>query len=53
VQAKHCTHLACAAQLELALTAPLFDSAKHLLDATASVDRLGVALVAGGAAVDR
>ena len=52
VQAKHRTHLVGAAQLELAQTAPLLDPAKHLLDAAAGIDRLGVALVAGGAAID-
>jgi len=46
------THLACAAQFELAQAAPLFDPAEHLLDAPAGVDRLGVAVVAGGAAID-
>ena len=52
MQPKHRTHLACAAQLELAQAAPLFDPAKHLLDAAAGVDRFGVALVARGAAID-
>lgn len=52
MQAKHRTHLAYAAQLELTQTAPLFDPAKHLLDAATGVDRLGVALVAGSAAID-
>ena len=52
VSAKHRTHLAYAAQLELAQTAPLFDPAQHLLDAAAGMDRLGVALVVGGAAID-
>ena len=52
MQPKHRTHLACAAQLELAQAAPLFDPAKHLLDAAAGVDRLGVALVADTAAID-
>ena len=53
---EHCAHLACAAQLELAQTTPLLllwrrlrlDLAKHLLDAAAGVDRLGIALTAGG-----
>ena len=52
VQPKHRTHLVCAAQLELAQPAPLFDPAKHLLDAAAGIDRLGVARMAGGAAID-
>ena len=52
MQAKHCVHLLGAAQLELAQTALLFDPAKHLLDAAAGVDRLGVALVACGTAID-
>jgi hypothetical protein len=52
VQAKHCTHLFGAAQLELTQPTPLFDPAEHLLDAAAGVDRLGVALVAGGAAIN-
>jgi hypothetical protein len=41
-----------AAQLELMQTAPLLDPTKHLLDAAAGVDRLGVALVAVSAAID-
>ncbi len=52
MQPEHRTHLAFAAQLELAQTAPLFDPAKNLLDAAAGMDRLAVALVAGGAAID-
>ena len=52
MQTKHRSDLFGAAQLELAQTAPLFDPAKHLLDAAAGIDRLGVALVAGGAAID-
>lgn len=43
VQAKHRADLFGAAQLELAQTAPLFDPTKHLLDAAAGIDRLGVA----------
>ena len=53
MQAKHSAHLLGAAQLELAQTAPLLDPAEYLLDSTAGIDRLGVALMAGGAAVDR
>ena len=52
MQARQRSHLACAARLELAQVAPLFDPAKHLLDATADMDRLGVALVAVAAAID-
>ena len=52
MQAKHRTHLVGATHFELTQPAPLFDPAKHLLDATAGVDRLGVALVPGGAAID-
>ena len=60
MQAKHGADLFGAAQLELAQSAPLLllrrrlrlDPAQHLLDATAGVDRLGVALMAGGAAID-
>ena len=60
MQAEHGAHLACAAQPELAQTAPLLllrrrlrlDPAKHRLDAAAGVDRPGVALVAGGAPID-
>lgn len=52
MQSKDSAHLACAAQLELAQPAPLLDPTKHLLDAAAGIDRLGVALVAGGAAID-
>ena len=52
MQAKHGAHLLGAAQLERALTAPLLDPAKHLLDTAAGIDRLAVALMAGGAAID-
>ncbi len=52
MQAKHCTHLFGAAQPELTQPAPLFDPAKHLLDAAAGDDRLAVALMAGGAAIN-
>ena len=52
MRAKHCTHLFGAAQLELTKPAPLLDPAKHLLDAAAGVDRLGVALMAGGPAIN-
>ncbi len=38
VQTKHCAHLFGAAQFELAQTTPLFDLAKHLLDAAAGID---------------
>ena len=50
---KYSTHLFGVAPLELAQTAPLFDPAKHLLDAAAGVDRVGVARVTGGAENDR
>ena len=40
-------------QLELAQAAELFDPAKDLLDAPAGIDRFGVALMPGGAAIDR
>ena len=61
VQVKHTAHLFDASQFELAQTTPLIllrrrlrlDSGKHLLDAPAGLDRLGVALVAGGAAINR
>jgi len=60
MQAEYCAHLVGPAQLEQAQPAPLLllwrrlrlDSAKHLLDAAAGIDRLGVTLVAGGAAID-
>jgi hypothetical protein len=52
VQPKHRGDLFGAADFELTQTAPLFDPAEHLIDAAAGVDRLGVALVAGGAAID-
>jgi len=52
VQPKNHTHLVCAAQLELAQSAPLLDPAKHLLDAAARVDRFGVAPVARGTPID-
>ena len=53
MQAKHRTDFFGAAQFELPQSAPLFDPAKHLLDAAAGVDRLGVPLVAGSAPIDR
>jgi len=52
VQTKHRTDVLSAAHFELAQPAPLLDPAKHLLDTAAGVDRLGLALVAGGAAID-
>ena len=52
MQTEHRTHLIGAEKLELPQTTPLLDPAKHLLDAPAGVDRLGVALVAGGAPID-
>jgi len=52
VQAEHRSDLFGAAQLELTQPAPLLDPAKHLLNPAAGVDRLGVALVAGGAAIN-
>jgi hypothetical protein len=52
LQAKHRTHLASAAQLELAQAAPLLDQAQHHLDAASGVDQLGEAHVAGGASID-
>ena len=42
-----------AALLELTQPAPLFDPVYHFLDASADVDRLGVALMASCAVVDR
>lgn len=41
MQAEHRTHLFSAAQLELTQTAPLFDPAKHILDAAAGIYRFG------------
>ena len=52
MQPKHRSHLVCAAQFELAETAPLFDPAKHPLDAAPGIDRLGVARVGVGAPID-
>ena len=52
MQAKHCAHLFGAAQFELAQTAPLFDPGKNLLDAPVGIDRLGLALVPGGSAIN-
>jgi hypothetical protein len=52
VQAEHSTDFCGAAQLALAQPAPLFDPAKHLFNPAAGVDRLAVALVAGGASVN-
>jgi hypothetical protein len=43
-----CTDFLGAAHFELTQAAPLFDPAKHLLDAAAGVDRLGIALGAQG-----
>jgi len=52
MQAEHRAHLFSAAQIELAQAAPLFDPAEHLLDSAAGIDRLAVALEAGGAPID-
>ncbi len=52
MQAERRRDLFGAAQLELTQPAPLLDPAKHLLNPAAGVDRLGVALVAGGAAIN-
>ena len=52
MQAEHRNDFLGTVQLELAQAAPLFDPAKHLLDAAAGMDRLGVALVPRGAAID-
>jgi len=52
VQAKHRTHLFGAAQFEVAQPTPLFDPAKHLLNAAAGVHRLGLTLVTGGSDID-
>lgn len=38
---------------ELAQPASLFEPANNLLDATSGIDRLGIAHVAGGAAINR
>ena len=59
VQTEHCSDLFGAAQFELTQSTPLLllrrrlrlDPGKHLLDAPAGIDRLGIALVAGGAPV--
>jgi hypothetical protein len=53
MQAKHVAHLLGFAQPEPAQPAPLFHPIKDLLDPAASMDRFGVALVAGVATVDR
>jgi|694.fasta_scaffold45762_3 hypothetical protein len=52
MQAEYRTVFLGAARLELAQPAPLFDPAKHLLDAAAGSDRFGVALLAVGAAIN-
>lgn len=52
MQPKHRIELFGAAQLELTQAAPLLDSTKRLLDPASDVDRLGVALVARGAAIN-
>jgi hypothetical protein len=46
MQAKHRTHLLGTAHVELSQTTLLLDPAKHLLNASAGIDRLGVDLVA-------
>ena len=53
VQAEHSSDLWGAAQLELPQPAPLFDPAKHLFNPAAGVDRLAVALMPCGSAIDR
>jgi hypothetical protein len=44
MQPEHCTDIRLTAQLELAQPPELLDPAKNFLDATAGIDRLGVAL---------
>ena len=53
VQAKHGTDVVLAAQFELAQSAERLEPTKHLFDPPAGIDRLGVAHMAGGAAIDR
>jgi len=47
MQAKHRTHLLGIAHFELSQTTLLRDPVKHLVNASAGIDRLGEALVAG------
>lgn len=52
VQAKYGTDVPLAAQFELLLSAESLQPSEHLFDATAGIDRPGIAHVAGGAAID-
>ena len=53
MQAKYGTDFVLAAQFELVQPAERLDPTVPLFDATAGIDRLGVAHMAGGAAIDR
>ena len=50
---RHHDHLFSSVRFALPQPAPLFDPAKHLLNPAAGVDRLGVALMPCGSAIDR
>ena len=52
MQFKQRNHPFGVANLELAQPAPLFDPAKHLLDASAGFDQSGVALMPVSATID-
>jgi hypothetical protein len=52
MQPEHRSDPGAASDLELPQARSLFDPAKHLLDPPPGVDRLGIAIMAGGAAVD-
>ena len=52
MQPEHRFHLGPASGLELPETCGLFDPAKNLFNSLSGVDRLGITLVAGGAAIN-
>jgi hypothetical protein len=52
MQAEHGNDIGLAARLELAQAAELLGPADHLFDPSAGIDRFGVALMAGGTAID-
>ena len=53
MQTEYGTDIALPSQLELAETSELLDPAKDLFNPSAGMNRLGVALMAGGTAIDR
>ncbi len=53
MQPEHRSNFCRASGLELPESCGLFDPGKHLLDPLSGIDRLGVTVVAGSAAINR